>query len=266
LDSPIKTTFIITGADNMLKVGILSFAHMHAYSYASCLQQLEGVQIAGIADQDEQRGEEAARRFDTRYFSDPSTLLKEDIQAVVVCSENAHHKQMVVEAAEAGKHILCEKPIATTLEDGQAMVAACQKNGVKFQMAFPCRFHPLEVDDCGILSLTLENGIFATLDASWSRPVNSFPTWGDVTMEFTGTQGVLTLDTFAQNLSLYSEKQGKVQWINWGGNMDLGLIKDWVDAVATEKAPSVSGEDGLKALEVALAAYESAAGKRVVQL
>jgi len=48
--------------------------------------------------------------------------------------------------------------------------------------------------------------------------------------------------------------------------MDLGLIKDWVDAVATEKAPSVSGEDGLKALEVALAAYESAAGKRVVQL
>jgi len=326
----------------MLKVGILSFAHMHAYSYASCLQQLEGVQIAGIADQDEQRGEEAARRFDTRYFSDPSTLLKEDIQAVVVCSENAHHKQMAVEAAEAGKHILCEKPIATTLEDGQAIVAACQKNGVKLQMAFPCRFHPavakakqmleqkaigqvlainctnrgrmpggwfvdrklagggavmdhtvhvvdllrwmfktevarvyaeidtrfhpLEVDDCGILSLTLQNGIFATLDASWSRPVNSFPTWGDVTMEFTGTQGILTLNTFAQNLSLYSEKQGKVQWINWGGNMDLGLIKDWVDAVATEKAPSVSGEDGLKALEVALAAYESAAGKRVVQL
>ncbi len=326
----------------MVRVGILSFAHMHAYSYASCLQQLEGVQIAGIADQDKQRGEEAARRFNTRYFSDLSALLKEDVQAVVVCSENAHHKQMVVEAAEAGKHILCEKPIATTLEDGQAMVAVCQKNGVKLQIAFPCRFHPavakvkqmleqeaigevlavnctnrgrmpggwfvdrrlagggavmdhtvhvvdllrwmlkteiirvyaeidtrfhpLEVDDCGILSLSLQNGIFATLDASWSRPVNSFPTWGDVIMEFTGTQGTLSLDTFAQNLSLSSEKQGKVQWINWGGNMDLGLVKDWVEAVETEKEPSVSGEDGLKALEVALAAYSSAAGKKVVQL
>ncbi|MCK4590800.1 MAG: Gfo/Idh/MocA family oxidoreductase, partial [Candidatus Latescibacteria bacterium] len=241
-----------------------------------------------------------------------------------------------------GKHILCEKPIATTLEDAREMITVCRNSGVKLQIAFPCRFHPavvktkqileqgtigkvlavnctnrgrmpggwfvdkklagggavmdhtvhvvdllrwmlkteiiqvyaeidtrfhpLEIDDCGILSLTLQNGTFATLDASWSRPVNSFPTWGDVTMEFTGTQGTLSLDTFAQNLTLYDEKQGKSQWINWGGNMDLELIKDWVEMVNTEKDPYVSGEDGLKTLEVALAAYQSAAEKRVAQL
>lgn len=326
----------------MVKVGILSFAHLHAYSYAQCLKQLDDVWIAGIADEDESRGRKVAKQFDTKYFSKPSNLLEEDIQGVVVCSENARHREMVTQAAEAGKHVLCEKPIAATVEDAKDMIDICQKSGVKLQTAFPCRFHPavirtkeileqgkigevlaasctnhgrmpggwftdkrlagggavmdhtvhvvdllrwmlkreivsvyaeidtryhkLEVDDCGVLSIGLEDGIFATLDASWSRPVKSFPTWGDVTMEFTGTEGALSLDTFAQNINLYNEQQIKAQWINWGGNMDLGLIKDWVDMIKTQREPKISGEDGLKALEVALAAYKSASQGRVIKL
>src|SRR5699024_832166 len=68
-------------------------------------------------------------------------LDRDDIDAVIVCSENVHHKTMTIAAAEAGKHVLCEKPLATTMEDGQAMIDACKQHGVKLQIAFPVRFN-----------------------------------------------------------------------------------------------------------------------------
>jgi predicted dehydrogenase len=60
----------------------------------------------------------------------------------MICSENAYHKDDVLLAASAGAHILCEKPIATTLEDGVAIKTAIDQAGVNFMTAFPMRFDP----------------------------------------------------------------------------------------------------------------------------
>ncbi len=115
-----------------------------------------------------------------------------------------------------------------------------------------------EFDDVGFLSLTFQNGAFGTLDASWSRP-KTFPTWGDVTLEVVAERGTLSMDMFAQNLVLYSDKTNSVSWQNWGGNMDNGLVGAFAKAVAEGSPVPITGEDGLRAAEVALAAYRSAA-------
>ena len=126
----------------MVKVGMISFAHMHAYSYASCLKELPNAEIVAIYNEDTSVADDLCRRFGGKFFDDYHKLLEEDLDAVIVCSANADHREHVIAAAEAGKAVLCEKPIATTVEDGQEMIEACEKAGVKFGIAFPCRYIP----------------------------------------------------------------------------------------------------------------------------
>ena len=317
-----------------MKIGMMSFAHMHAASYARCLNQINGVEIVGIFDADGDRGTAMSEKFGGKYYSDYEKLLEQKMDAVIVCSANVDHKEYVVAAAEAGcGHILCEKPIATGLEDAQEMIDCCKKNGSLLSIAFPCRylpavmgakrsleknavgkilavkstnhgsmpggwfiqqdksgggavmdhtphvvdllrwfmesdpvevyaevdtlFHDIDIDDTGLLTIQFDNGVFATLDTSWSR-TKSFPTWGDVTMDIIGMDGVISMDAFAQDIDLYSDAKMKAQWVHWGDNMDLGMIGDFVDSVANNRPFQITGEDGLRALEVAVAAYKSA--------
>ncbi|WP_067934213.1 Gfo/Idh/MocA family protein [Alicyclobacillus kakegawensis] len=323
-------------------IGILSFAHMHAYAYADVLKQLPNVRIQAVADTDEERGRKAQAQYGGDFCVDYQRLLqREDIDAVIVCSENARHAEMVLAAAEAGKHVLCEKPIATTVNDAQRMIDACEQHQVTLQIAFPVRFstplcrlkqtveegrlgrivairgtnhgqnpggwfvdpvlsgggavmdhtvhvvdimrwlsesevrevyaevdtrfYDIETDDCGLLMLEFENGVFASHDPSWSRP-RAYPTWGDVTLEVIGTGGVTQVDALAQHLDVYSDRDGGYQHAFFGDSMDAALILDFVDCVQTGRMPSISGVDGLRALEVALAAYESAQSGRPVRL
>ncbi len=318
-----------------VKIGMMSFAHMHAGSYAHSISAREDTELVGIADHDPDRTKAMAAQFNTRAFESYEALLSEPgLQAVVVCCENVRHRELVELAAAAGKHVLCEKPLATTIADGEAMIAACKSAGVQLMTAFPCRYSPvmqrmksvldsgragqilavrgtnrgrnpggwfiekehsgggatmdhtvhvtdlmrwmlqdevkevyaeisnginhLGFDDIGFVSLTFEKGAFGTLDASWSRP-KSFPTWGDVTLEVITENGTLSMDMFAQNLVLYSDKTNSVSWHNWGGDMDNGLVGGFAKAVAEGSPVPITGEDGLRAAEVALAAYRSAA-------
>jgi predicted dehydrogenase len=318
-----------------IRIGILSFAHMHATSYAACLDQVPGVELAGIADDEPARGQKAAEQFGTRFFTTSKALLDEGLDGAIICSENANHRPLTELAAPRTPHILCEKPISTTLLDAQAMIDVCAAHSARLQIAFPVRFSPpvqrlkdildkgtlgriysvkatnhgsmpggwfvdkalagggavidhtvhvidllrwfwntevtevyaevghsllhpdLGIDDAGLLSFRLDTGAYGTLDTSWSRP-KSYPIWGDVKLEVLGERGIAQVDAFSQNLAVYSERTGKGEWINWGSNADLGLIRDFVEMIATGREPSISGYDGLKALEVALAAYRSA--------
>ena len=123
-----------------MKIGMISFAHHHAYSYADSLTKLPQVEIAGIYDPNVLRGEQAAEQYQTQYFPQLEDLLATDIEAVIICSENSKHKEEVLLAAQAKKHILCEKPIATNVADAEEMIAACEEAGVILQIAFPVRF------------------------------------------------------------------------------------------------------------------------------
>src|SRR5699024_4869479 len=112
----------------------------HAYSYANVLKNLSDVTFSGIYDDNPERGEKAAERYSTVYYSDRAEFLAQTMDAVIICSENNKHKEMVIDAAKAKKHILCEKPISTNIEDAKEMIQACEDHGVKLQIAYPVRF------------------------------------------------------------------------------------------------------------------------------
>jgi len=128
------------------------------------------------------------------------------------------------------------------------------------------RFYDIDIDDCGMITMDLEDDVFVTLDPSWSRPNKSFPTWGDVTMKFVGTNGTIDLDLFNQKMALYNNKQVKSSWVYWGDNIDLELVESFVESINNDTPSPIPGKEGLKALEVALAAYKSAKIKKPVEL
>ncbi len=126
-----------------LRIGLVSFAHVHAEGYVMALKALENVELVGFTDDDSGRAEFFSSRFDLRHFDDLSRLLAEGLDGIIICNETARHLEVVREAAAAGVHVLCEKPIEVTLERAEAMRDACEAGGVNFMTAFTMRFDPV---------------------------------------------------------------------------------------------------------------------------
>ena len=72
------------------------------------------------------------------------------------------------------------------------------------------------------------------------------------------------IDAFNQKINLYNDDAMKAQWVGWGDNSDLGLEQDFADSIRERRDPAASGLDGLKAVEVTVAAYKSAKSKQRV--
>jgi 1,5-anhydro-D-fructose reductase (1,5-anhydro-D-mannitol-forming) len=131
-----------------LKVAIASFAHVHAGSYAHLLAAMPDVDVLSAdpdgasAPDDGPRGAELAKLFGIPYVDTYDELFDWGPDAVIVTSENAGHRALVERAAAAGAHVLCEKPLATEVADGEAMLAACEAAGVILMIAYPVRFAP----------------------------------------------------------------------------------------------------------------------------
>ncbi len=325
-----------------VRIAILSFAHGHAHGYATCLAANPHAELVLIADDNVERGQAASQLYGATWVADyREAVTRDDIDAVVICSENVYHKVMTIAAAEAGKHVLCEKPIATTVADARQMIEACARHNVKLQIAFPVRFnattiglrdavragrigepliiaarnpgmcphdwfvqpelsgggavidhtvHVVDVlrwmfdtevtevyaevdtriydiptDDTGLLMMRLSNGIPVSLDTSWSRPANN-PIWGGVMIEIIGETGVLSLSAFNNNIDLIEVQGPSNTRIPAEVTGDPEMVGAFIDAVRFNSDPTVTGVDGLRALEVALAAYESAKTHEVVAI
>ncbi|HDP76661.1 MAG TPA: Gfo/Idh/MocA family oxidoreductase [Mesotoga infera] len=123
----------------MTKIGILGIAHMHGYSYARTLNGMNNVEITGLYDDDRSRMNKACKDLGIKPYEHPEELVAES-DGVIVTSENSTHRKYVEIAALKGRHVLCEKPIATTVKDADAMVKICKENNAKLQMAFPVRY------------------------------------------------------------------------------------------------------------------------------
>lgn len=322
------------------RIGIVSLTHFHGFSYAAGLKSIEDAEFTAIWDENAERGQKAAEKYGVPFVKNLDDIW-DKVDAVSICAANADHKDLTLAAAAHKKHVLCEKPIATKVEDAVAMIRACREADVWLAMAFVCRYSPAsnriksaiergtvgsvlaarttnrgqnpgdwftqldksgggavidhtvhvvdllrwymsaevvsvsaeignlmahgDYDDTGMLTLEFDNDCFATLDTSWSRP-KSNPTWGDVTMELIGTGANVALDMFAQNIVALTDSDMRIHYLSWGSDLDAALMRDFVRALRTGTPPLTSGVDGLRALEVALAAYESGRTHRTVQV
>src|SRR5256712_2140953 len=118
----------------------MSFAHLHAEAYVANVRAIPDAELVGAADDDKTRGAHFARALGVRLWPTYEDLLAQQLHGVIVCSETARHRALVEMASRAGVHVLCEKPLATTLTDADAMLEACKQGGVSLMVALPMRF------------------------------------------------------------------------------------------------------------------------------
>lgn len=310
-----------------IRVGFLGVAHMHAWGYVAALRTNCRARVASVWDDDPSLRDRFALEHGMHQASSVAELF-ESVDAVVITSENKSHVRDISAAWEAGKHILCEKPVVTSAAEADQVRKNLDSSTI-LMTAFPCRFapayarlkervangeigairsvcatnrgrcpfdwfvdsdksgggamidhtvhvadllrdllgegprkvtaqtgnglHGLDVEDSALLTLEYPSGVFATIDASWSRPA-SYKTWGDVTMNVVGDLGVIELDLFAQEVQVWNEGH-KVG--GYGSNLDSMLVSEFLSAIEEGRQPATSLDDGLAASAVAIEAYAS---------
>ncbi len=121
-------------------IGTGIFGENHALVYS----RLPEAELVAVCDIDAERAKAVAEKYGARtYYTDYQELLgNPDIQAVSVATPDFAHRDIAVAAAQAKKHILCEKPLATTLEEAQEIVNAAGEAGVKLMVDYHNRINP----------------------------------------------------------------------------------------------------------------------------
>ncbi len=118
-------------AEGKVKVGIIG-SQFQADIHAASFQILNEAEVVAIASPTPGNAAELAKRYNIpRVFTDYREMLKErDIEMVTIAAPNSLHAQMTKDIAAAGKHIVCEKPLAMTIAEGEEMIAVAKHHGV----------------------------------------------------------------------------------------------------------------------------------------
>ncbi|MFE5318640.1 Gfo/Idh/MocA family protein [Paenibacillus sp. NPDC056579] len=122
----------------MIRVAMLSFWHVHANDYARQATEHPGTEIVAVWDEIAERGRKQAEERGVRFYDDLNELLaQDDIDGVIVDTPTNMHRDVMVAAAQAGKHIFTEKVVATTLKECNEILAAVEEAGVKLTVSLP---------------------------------------------------------------------------------------------------------------------------------
>ncbi len=114
----------------MFNIGIIGCGKIAQVRHLPEYKANKNVKIYGLFDINAERTKTLAEEFDAKAFDSYEALLAdENIHAVSVCSSNNTHAKITIEALKAGKHVLCEKPMATSIEDCEAMVKTAKETG-----------------------------------------------------------------------------------------------------------------------------------------
>ncbi len=154
-----------------LTVGIIGAGYIGT-RHAACWSRLPGARIAAVADIDRAKAEALAAPAAAAVYESAEALLADaSVQAVSICTPTDLHRPIAEAAARAGKHILCEKPMALTPDDCAAMTAAAEAAGVVFTVGHVVRFFPEFAD----AKRQVERGAVGNPAAVRTRRGGSFP-------------------------------------------------------------------------------------------
>lgn len=156
--------------DKKVGIGIIGAGNIAQNCHIPSYLKQEDVELVAICDINEARAKEAAERFGFKhYYVDFNDMLKlKEIDAVSVCTWNNAHAAAAIAAANAGKDILCEKPMAMNVEQAEAMIKAARENNVIFMMGFTNRYRA----DSKLLKEYIDNGRLGDIyfaRAGWLR-------------------------------------------------------------------------------------------------
>ena len=129
-----------------LKVGIIGCGGIANGKHLPSLKAIDRVDLAAFCDIVAEKAEKAAREYgtaDAKVYTDYRELLKDGtIDVVHVCTPNKSHAQISIDALHAGKHVMCEKPMAKTAADARRMVEAARESGKKLTIGYQNRHRP----------------------------------------------------------------------------------------------------------------------------
>lgn len=128
-----------------LRIGVLGAARIAPMALMTPAKDVKGVVISAVAARDKARAAEfAAKHNIPKVHANYAEMLADpEIDAVYNPLPNSHHKTLTIQALQAGKHVLCEKPIAANADDARAMRDAARASGTVLMEAFHWRYHPL---------------------------------------------------------------------------------------------------------------------------
>jgi len=124
----------------MLRVAMLSKWHVHAAGYADIIRKSGKAEIVAVWDEDVVRGIQWAGALRAEFMPDLDLLLaRKDIDAVICDAPTTAHKDIIIKAAKAGKHIFTEKALCPTVEECLEVKQAIEEAGVTFVISYPQR-------------------------------------------------------------------------------------------------------------------------------
>ena len=127
-----------------IKVGIIGLGNIAQNEHIPAFKKRDDVEILAVCDINENRAKAVAESNDIKYaVKNVNDLLNiNGLDAVSICSWSAAHAEAAIAAANSGKHILCEKPMAASVAEAQTMLNAARDNKIIFMMGFVNRFRP----------------------------------------------------------------------------------------------------------------------------
>lgn len=154
-----------------MKVAILGcggMGNVHAFCYAN----MPDVELVGVCDLDFELAQELSVKTGALAFTSFEAMLNEiDFDVVSVTLPSFLHKEYTLKAAEAGKHVICEKPLALHLEDAEAMIRSCEQNGVRLFVGHVVRFFPEYVQ----MKQAIDEGKLGRVGVAHAKRIGSHP-------------------------------------------------------------------------------------------
>ena len=317
----------------VIGAGFMGTQHVGAYGRSLAAK------VEAVADVRADRAEKLARRCGARAFADTQEMLEgADVQAVSICTSDEQHVAPALACLAAGKHVLLEKPIATTLEDADEIIRASEGASgtlligqtVRFDHRYahlkarvdrgelgeleavfarrlnhigsqrllggrvsvlsflgvhdfdyllwlspsrPARVYTesvaklhrsagYDIEDHTFTLIRFADGSVGCVEAGWVLP-DTHPRQADFKLEVIGTRGMAQIDATAHDLAICAEAGWQVPRLGYALDAE---IAHFLDCVVNGTAPLVPGADGRAALQLSLAAQESARTGAIVQL
>ena len=190
---------------DMVKIGIIGCGGIANGKHMPALKKLKDVEMVAFCDVIEERAQKAAKEYGVpgaKVFTDYKELLKLDLDVVHVLTPNKQHSFITVDALEAGKHVMCEKPMAINTVEAQKMLDAAKRTGKKLTIGYQNRFRP----ECQYLKKVVEAGDLGDIYYARAQAIRrrAVPTWGVfLDAENQGGGPLIDIGTHALDLTLW---------------------------------------------------------------
>lgn len=224
----------------MIRFGIIGCGAI-SNTHASAIAQLDGAMFGACCDINVTRGQAFAQKNNCRFYDDYHALLADEtLDAVIIATPHYLHATMSLASLAAGKHVLCEKPMATTKEDAAALAIAVEKSKKVYAVCFQNRFNPPFIK----LKKMIEQNKFGNLNGvkcelTWHRDQAYYAAadWkGSLVQEGGGVlinQGIHTLDAITWFIAPLDKIKGKIM---------TSLLEDVIEVEDAAMATGLIGE------------------------